>query len=146
MSKFVSIGLAFVMVLGLAGTVLAQRDAGAKARGDFGNGFWNSRRVNQGVYYRPVQPTQSYQAYSYEPLGVNRGDAVIVTDEATRLMRGRNVVAKVEKGQEFEVTRIINGWLGAVLKQDGKTVKGWIWHKNVKLAENSPPASAPENR
>jgi hypothetical protein len=49
-------------------------------------------------------------------------------------------VANVSEGREFKVTRIINGWLGAELERDGKTYKGWIWHKYVKLAGETPPA------
>jgi hypothetical protein len=139
MKKLLSVGLALLLVFGTAATALAQRDAGAKARGEFGTGFWNSRRTDRGAYYyRPVQPTQSYQVFSFEPLGIHPGDAVMVTGSGTKLMSGRNVVANVEKGREFKVTRIVKGWLGAELTQDGKTLKGWIWHKNVGLVDHAP--------
>jgi hypothetical protein len=42
----------------------AQRDAGAKARGEFGTGFWNSPRRATTFYAGPVQ---TYRSYSYEP-------------------------------------------------------------------------------
>jgi hypothetical protein len=145
MSRLLSIGLALLLVLGAASVALAQRDSGAKARGEFGRGFWNTQRYRGPTYYQPVQPAQSYEAYSFEPLGIHPGDMVVVEKEGVKLMSGRNVVATVREGREFKVTRIVNGWLGAELERDGKTFKGWIWHKNVKLAGDTPPPP-PANR
>jgi hypothetical protein len=139
MKRLLSIGLVLVLVFGATTTALAQRGADAKAKGQFGTGFWNTQRYGGRMYYQPVRPAESYQAFSFEPLGINPGDTVMVAKEGVKLMSGRHVVANVGEGREFKVTRIVNGWLGAELQRDGKTFKGWIWHKNVKLAADMPP-------
>ncbi|WP_425399050.1 hypothetical protein [Aeoliella sp.] len=73
-----------VAVLGLVlgSEAFAQRDAGAKARREFGKGFWNSQsraRVTRSTPIRVVSPVQasnqantalaaeSYRSFSYEP-------------------------------------------------------------------------------
>ena len=73
-----------VAVLGMVvgGEALAQRDAGAKARREFGKGFWNSpsqSRVSRSAPIRVVSPVrpayqantaiaaESYRSFSYEP-------------------------------------------------------------------------------
>lgn len=81
MFRTVVVALAvFGMVLG--GEAFAQRDAGAKARGEFGKGFWNSpsqARVSRSTPIRVMSPvrssyqagtsqaTESYRSFSYEP-------------------------------------------------------------------------------
>lgn len=86
--------VAAVLVVGmLAGSeVMAQRDAGAKARREFGKGFWNSgnqatasrtvtrsqlpsvTRTDQAAAPGPVA-SESYQSFSYEPTPVVANEA-----------------------------------------------------------------------
>lgn len=71
-----------VVGLLLGSEALAQRDAGAKARGEYGGGFWSSganRRATSTVPRRMMSPTrstysiaetpaaESYRSFSYEP-------------------------------------------------------------------------------
>ena len=67
LKKLVLCSTAIVTAAILATTVTpayAQRDAGAKARGEFGIGFWNPKYQS-----RPSSPSgvQTRRSYSYEP-------------------------------------------------------------------------------
>lgn len=138
MSRSVWIGLLTTVLFGAVSAVaVAQRDAGAKARGDM-RGFWDQRpavsRVYRGpVFYQPAPATEGYRRFSYEPVAIGRGDTVVVDVDRAKLMSGPNQVGTLAKGREFQVTRVINGWLGAVVEENGKELKGWIWHRNVLL-------------
>ena len=90
MCRTVVMAVAVVGLL-LGSEALAQRDAGAKARGEYGKGFWSSgsnRRATSTVPRRMMTPTrstnsiaetpaaESYRSFSYEP-------APEATNEAT---------------------------------------------------------------
>jgi hypothetical protein len=129
-----------VAAVTMATPAFAQRDAGAKARGDFGRGFWNSYPSR--TYYRYVpaySTTQQYRTYSYQSIGINPGDNVQISADKAKLMDGPRVVTTIDKGQKFEVEKVTNGWLRAEITRDGKELEGWVWYKNVKLqdAENA---------
>ena len=81
MCRTVVMAVAVVGLL-LGSEALAQRDAGAKARGEYGKGFWSSgsnRRATSTVPRRMMSPTrptysiaespaaESYRSFSYEP-------------------------------------------------------------------------------
>jgi hypothetical protein len=91
------------------------------------------------AYSRPVQ-ADSYRLFSFEPLGINPGETAVVDREGARLMYGPNVVGDLPQGAEFRVTRIVNGWLGAVIERDGRQLKGWVWNGDVRPADETPPA------
>jgi hypothetical protein len=74
---------------------------------------------------------QSYRSFSYQPRTISAGDSVVVTGDNIRLMRGPNVVGTIPRGLRFEVTKVVSGWLGAVVEVDGQTLNGWVWHANV---------------
>jgi hypothetical protein len=57
--------VAMVAVLGNAAVSYAQRDAGAKARGDVGTGFWNSQSTQPAM--GRSMPTEARRSYSYSP-------------------------------------------------------------------------------
>lgn len=146
MNRLLSIGLAVAIVVGASSVALAQRDIGAKFRGEFGQGFWNSsaQTSRPTAYYQPAQPApESYRTYSYEPLGINTGDEMVVTTDSAKLMSGRSVVGTLKKGVEFRVTGVANGWLGAEIKLEGNTFKGWIWNTEVAHQKPAEPAPAP---
>src|SRR5690606_23261312 len=70
-----------------------------------------------------VTPEPSYWTYSIEPLDVRPTDRVIVSRDNARLMDGRTVVGVIPSGHEFEVTKVVNGWLGAVVNLNGQELK-----------------------
>lgn len=141
---FVGLGAA-VLAGGLSEVSFAQRDAGAKARGEIGTGFWNSGggRAYSGPSFQyqpgPVQsyrsysytPAESYRSFSYEPVGIAPGDTVVVSADTARVMSGPEQVGTLPEGHTFRVTRVVNGWLGVVTEADGEQVRGWIWNDQV---------------
>ena len=74
---------------------------------------------------------------------MNPGDMVVVKGDSVKMMKGREAVGTVPNGLKFKVTKVINGWLGAIVEVDGHRLDGWIWHKYVKLEENAK-ADSPE--
>lgn len=80
----------------LSSDALAQRDAGAKARGEFGKGFWNSgsNRASTRVVQRTMVPqarlyqtespqaVDSYRSFSYEPTPGDTADAQNIEEPA----------------------------------------------------------------
>jgi hypothetical protein len=140
MSRLLLIGMVVAMTSGMwTADAMAQRDAGAKARGEFGTGFWNPqhRRPSSGAAsYQPSQPRgETYRRFSYEPVGIHPGDTVVLNGDNVKMMKGTVVVGAVPNGQEFKVTKVVNGWLGAVVEVDGRKLTDWVWHKNVSLEE-----------
>ena len=136
MLRFCSVGVALVLLSSMVvSDAAAQRNAAAKARGDFGTGFWNSgnRNVGRRSYsYQPTRSTaESYRSFSYEPAAFSPGDTVHVRRDGVQMMKGADVVGALENGTQFTVTKVIDGWLGAVIEQDGQTLNGWVWHNNV---------------
>jgi len=116
----------------------AQRDVGAKARGEFGTGFWNSKsRQSTGrASYQPAQAsTESYRRFSYQPTRIQAGDNVIVKGDGVKLMKGANTVGVIGDGTKFKVTKVIDGWLGSSVEVEGRKLAGWVWHESVALAE-----------
>jgi hypothetical protein len=162
MSKILSIAAAIVAVSAIgASDAFAQRGrdplgigkpyygsgAGGGMRGGMGGGMmgrsYSYAPQPAGSFYSqptPLASEPSYRSFSFEPIGINPGDTVVVSRDDVNLMRGRNVVSEVPKGLEFRVTKVINGWLGAVVEFDGQQQKGWIWNRHVRLAEEAPPA------
>jgi hypothetical protein len=100
MSRYFTFTLAFaatvgIVILFLVAPAYAIRDAGAKARGEFGTGFWsqNSRsRSTTARVYAPARPNETRQSFSYEPGAAAEGPAVTV--------RGCPGATKVEKSAE----------------------------------------------
>lgn len=138
--------LVCVAVIVTAGLAYAQRDAGAKARGEFGTGFWSSqynrsagasraqsaRPAERIVYSRPqAVQEREYRVSSYEPSPVAAGETVRVASDQARLMRGSELVGTLEKGRQFKVLRVVNGWLGVVVDDGGEAKRGWVWHQDV---------------
>ena len=140
MSRLLLIGAVVVVMSGVwTLDAMAQRDAGAKARGEFGTGFWSQQyqRPNRAsATYQPRQPSgESYRRASHEPIGIRAGDAVVVTGDDVKMMKGTTVVSAVPNGLKFKVTKVSNGWLGAVVQVEGQELKGWVWHKNISLQQ-----------
>jgi len=95
MRSVVSIVAAIAVVVGLATTsAFAQRDSGAKARGEVGTGFWNSSRQQSHVARTYVRSGQSQIAAKKAPEAVAKNDA---QGESTQ-RRSFEPAPKVEKG------------------------------------------------
>lgn len=138
-------GLACVLVVVAASVAFAQRDAGAKARGEFGTGFWSSqynrsstasraqrsRAVENTYARRQTAQDLEYRVSSYEPIPITAGETVAIAKDKARVMHGTNLVGTLEKGREFKVLRVVNGWLGAVVEEDDQVKRGWVWHQDV---------------
>lgn len=147
-------GLACALVVVATSMAFAQRDAGAKARGEFGTGFWSSqytrssttsraqrsRAVESTYARRPAVQDREYRVSSYEPIPITAGETVAIAKDSARVMHGTNLVGTLGKGREFKVLRVVNGWLGAVVEEDGQVKRGWVWHQDVSsVAATSPP-------
>jgi len=158
MSRFLFSLFVAAAVTGLCSSeAMAQRDAGSKARGEFGKGFWSSTNrgsssaVNRGYYSSPqpansVTNSQDYRSFSYEPVAINRGDSVVVDRDNVNMMLGNQSLGNVPKDTTFKVIQVTNGWLGAEIDMNGRKVKGWVWNKNVRseaAEEAVPSAPAP---
>src|SRR5690606_31108751 len=156
MSKTILAGLLAVAVAGGAwvGEAMGQRDAGAKVRGEFGTGYWGQGSAAQRSFTRPsygpvysgpasaVPGVESYRSFSYEPLAIAVGDEVTIQVPQANLMIGTSRVGTLLQGQTFKVTQVINGWLGAVVERDGRTLRGWVWNGNVRPQEENAPTSS----
>ncbi len=131
---------------------MAQRDAGAKARGEFGRGFWNSQSQtsttqNFNYYTQPATTaaanTQQYRSFSYEPMAFEKGDSVVVNRDNVKMMLGSKTLGAVPKDTTFKVIQITDGWLGAEIEIDGQKTKGWVWNRNVRMNQAAEAAPAP---
>ncbi len=135
MLRVMLVGLLAIVASGMSSSdALAQRDAGAKARGDQ-RAFWDSgSRGYRGeafsfrVRRADAEPTRRF---SYEPMGIEPGEMVTVSQDGVKVMRGTNVVGTMAKGTPFKVLKVVDGWLGTVTEVNGKMLDGWVWHKNV---------------
>jgi hypothetical protein len=149
--------VASLLMVGASGA-FAQRDAarlgiGKPYYGSGGGGgrSYSSRSGPSFNYARPsynyvapqpmiasepaIASVPGYRSFSLEPIGIHPGDSVVVTGDNAKLMLGSNVLGAAPKGLEFKVTKVINGWLGAVVTVDGREYKGWVFSRNVRLVE-----------
>lgn len=159
----IPVGAAVLAALSFAALpATAQRDAGAKIRGDAGRYSgrdWSapSAAAPRAVYparpsysvtpgytpqatatNTPVRPTpESYEAYSVQPLPFVVGDYVTVVGDSTRLMRGRQTLGYVPVGQQLRVLRIRGPWVGVATEIDGRQAGGWLWYSQVAPAGSS---------
>jgi hypothetical protein len=62
--------VAVTLLFSIATPAYAQRDAGAKARGEFGTGGWNSN--SQPRSYSPI-PVETRRSFSYQPTAAVAG-------------------------------------------------------------------------
>jgi hypothetical protein len=143
-NRFAILLLTAVVAVSFGATpaVYAQRDAGAKARGDF-SPFWSPKSSSRGAMRTQgfAEPRRSFsleprQSFSYEPAPFQVGDRVVSTDQ-THVMKGRERLAVIDQGRELEVRKIEGPWVGVEFEADGKRVSGWIWHQHLRLADES---------
>jgi hypothetical protein len=101
-------------------------------------GLGTVRALAQGI------PCESYRRFSYEPAAIAPGDAAVVRGENVKVMKGAEVVGTAPQGLTFKVTKVTDGWLGAVVEVEGRKLSGWIWSGNVAVEGKSsaPPRTA----
>jgi hypothetical protein len=130
-----AIVLAFAATLvAAASTAIAggwgwDRDAGAKARGDFGPTRSSDRY--EGYTYRPraAREFAASSPFGCEPVvqtTLHKGDKAIVNVEAGKLMIGDETVATISRGQRLTVLKVEGPWVGASIRVGGQDKKGWI--------------------
>ncbi len=114
------------------------RDAGAKARGEFGGKGARetpTRSCRYGYEMYPCPPTvESRRSSSYQPVSnvsFKAGDQVTIARAGAKLMRGHDVLATLRKGQEVTVLKAQGQWIGASVEIDGKAKTGWLATRNV---------------
>ncbi len=115
----------------------AQRDAGAKIRGDFGPGFGRRTTTERNAVRPSTVEREGYRSFSYEPIGVKPGDLVAAAKDGARVMLGRELLGTLPKGTQFKVLKVINGWVGGQIEVDGKQLNGWVWHADLANATAS---------
>lgn len=148
MFRFMLVGLLAIAMSGFwVAEGMAQRDAGAKARGDFGR-FWDQGRASQrerSYYVQPMQATeQAVRSFSYEPARFMEGDEVVVAGQDVRMMVGRDVIGNMPDGLHFRVVKVVDGWLGAIIEVDGQQMKGWVRNTNVRSANEGASVEQPQ--
>ncbi len=55
----------------------------------------------------------------------------MIAREGVKLMRGRDVIATLSKGQETTILEVHGQWLGASFESNGHTKLGWVAVSNV---------------
>jgi hypothetical protein len=90
---------------------------------------------------------ESRRSFSYQPtpeVPFKAGDRVTVTSDGANLMRSRDVIAPLRKGQELTILKVQGQWLGTSVTIDGRTKSGWIAARDVSGVKASP-APAPKS-
>ena len=117
-----------------------QRDAGLRREAN-GTGFWSSQynrssttssasraqrslAVESTYARRQTAQDREYRVSSYEPTPIAAGETVAIAKDNAQVMHGTNLVGTLGKGREFKVLRVVNGWLGAVVEEDGQVKRG----------------------
>lgn len=153
MLRILMLGVAVTMWGVASHSAVAQRDAGSKARGEIGTGFWagsNTSSSAVGAYRMNVAGTNAFtvdtaRRFSYEPSSFAAGDEVEVVRDGAKLMRGSELIASLSDGDSFQVTREQDGWLGASFEKDGQKLNGWVWHGDVARHRDQNAAAAQDD-
>ncbi len=121
----------------------AQRDAGAKIRGDYSFGG-SPRSYSQGFVqpqrsfsYEPAEAPAARRGYSYVADMFHVGDKATVSAHEAKLMIGTETHGTVDKGTTFEIRKVEGPWLWTEVEIDGKKLSGWVWFGSVTLAGQS---------
>lgn len=95
-----------------------------------------SQSYSSGMSYRSNSYDPGYRSFSYEPTSFSAGDKVVVAGNGAEMKRGTDVLGNVPAGTEFQVTQVKNGWLGAAVEVDGKSLNGWVNANDVRSANS----------
>ena len=110
------LGVWMALVVGMlvadASPVFAQRDSGAKARGEFGTGFWSNQRASRNIQHARDYSRSFYQ-YSRDAHPVQPS---VAKSEATEL--GRNIEAAKKElatvGKEYATDKEVLARLAVI--------------------------------
>jgi len=143
-SKYVTFALTALVAVALSTSpVLAgnwgwDRDAGAKARGEFGGEGSQkaSDRYSQCCYTtdprEPVVQSRSTASQQSDPeVSFLVGDRVKIVKDKASLMRGSEVLATLTQGEDIIVVEVQEQWIGTSVKVDGQDKLGWILASKV---------------
>lgn len=90
-------------------------------------------------------PRSPHDGYSYllvSHVSFGAGDHVTIAHAGTKLMRGHDVLATLNEGQEVSVLEVQGQWIGTSVEIDGQVKSGWVATRNVVSIEKAPaPAS-----
>lgn len=139
-------------VFTIASPVYAQRDAGAKIRGEY-DSFRPSRpqprsysrgfvETQRRFSYEPAESHLRQRNYSYVAARFHAGDQVVVSTDEARLMIGTETRGTLDKGTIFEVRKVEGPWLGTEVEIDGQKASGWVWYGSVTLSHEPSDDSA----
>jgi hypothetical protein len=130
--------LVLMLGIGLVGSSSAfgggwswDRDAGAKARGEFGP---SSKTRSSPISACPSPAPLEAQAFSREPtrsVQFESGDVVVVTAENATLRVGNRVLTGIAKGQRLAVSAVQMPWIGTSHQANGQEVSGWLRMSDV---------------
>ena len=74
---------------------------------------------------------------------IKPGETLVVSEVGAKLMRGKEVLAELQKGTEITVIQVKGAWIGAHVKVDGKTRTGWLRvGQATRRVKESPPGPA----
>lgn len=79
-------------------------------------------------------PVESRRSFSYQPVVVHAfkaGEQVKIASDGVKLMRGRDTIATLQKGQQINILEVEGQWLGTSIETGGETKAGWVANKNV---------------
>ena len=129
--KFVPLMIVGMLTISAAWAIAGpiDRDAGAKARGEFGGS--NSRRISPRYSYRAAPESRRF---SYESAAYEIGDSVVVTSPRATLRVGRVDLARLPVGTRLEAIKVEGAWVGAAIEVEGKRITGWVWNPLVTAA------------
>lgn len=133
--------IAAVALVMIGSPAYAQRDAGAKIRGDYSFGASPSRSYSRGFVqpqrsfsYEPAEAPVIRRSYSYIADKFHVGDKATVAAHQANLMIGTEVHGALDKGTTFDVRKVDGPWLWTEVEINGKKASGWVWYGSVTLA------------
>ena len=136
--------LACVLVVFSAAVASAERDAGASGvNSERGSGVLSTtvpavfRELLAAVRPRAVstpvvkQPRSVSIASRPTSKRAVTGDTVTIVKDGAPVMRGSERLGTLDKGHQFKVLKVLNGWLGTVVEDGGQAIRGWVWHEDA---------------
>jgi hypothetical protein len=141
------------VTLGLALLVAIETACAGPPRSPYGGiskptyaGSQERRRQRQASDYRTRSlrygaPMQSRCGFSYQPVpdvSIKAGDRVTIASAGVKLMRGRDEIATLSKGQEVKVQKVQGRWLGTSIEVDEVEKSGWVLSSDVVPVAQTP--------
>lgn len=93
------------------------------------------------IYALTITCLTNSAAMCAEP-AVRVGDQVTIIVEGAELRDAETVLARLSKGQQFEVVEVKGSWVLLATEQDGEANSGWVLAKQLKVLTESTPDPA----